>query len=221
MLSLTDACTRLCTQRLWSIYCMKRTSVFVCACRRGSGGGWWEQGWELHQRINCAASQVFANTHATLTPLQTGHMCPLSQPGGQAKPHVTTLAANGKDLQGLVTPGNRAWLNMHGHQLRVEWNQTCSHMPLTVGGRGRDLIYIWKHCTRGLLTARHKNTPHCQSRLHLMQSWRDYISHRKSMHALEVVQQRGWINEKFIASLQRFFSFFSVSRLFLQQLTPR
>lgn len=44
-----------------------------------------------------------------------------------------------------VTPGNRPWLNMHGHQSAVKWNQTCSHMLLTVGGRGCDLINIWKH----------------------------------------------------------------------------
>lgn len=63
--------------------------------------------------------------------------------GRQATLHATTLQPIKRPAQHGFPLATGARLNLHGHQLPHWSNQNCSHMLLTVGGCGCDLIKIW------------------------------------------------------------------------------
>lgn len=133
--------------------------MHVCVCarvwrtghRRGSGDE------DCIYGLSARRSQVFANTHHPVTSPDSPHVA--SVPAGAKWSLMWPPCSQSEDLEDPVTPGNRAWLNMHGHQLQVKSNQTCSHMLLTVGGRGCDLIKIWKHAQEDYWQSITKHTP--------------------------------------------------------------
>lgn len=90
---------------------------------------------------------MFANTHSRL---QTRHMRPQPQLGPRG-PSCERRGANEKTYRTQFPLATGAWLNMHGHQLEVKSDQTCSHMPWCdrVWGEGVvwgcDLNTIRKH----------------------------------------------------------------------------
>lgn len=145
-------------------------------------------------------------THATLTHLQTRHMWPLCPSWGQFKSHVTTPHPI-RRLMWTWFPlaTSLYWICM---VISYESNQI---KPATIcyqqSGGGAVMWLKSENMHSRTIDSPSWNTPNRQFCLYLMQSWHDYISHHKSMHVLEVIQQRGWINKKFIPIHQCSFFF--------------
>lgn len=102
-------------------------------------------------------SKVFANTRYPYTSPDSPHVA--SVPAGANWNLMWPPRSQSEDMQDLVTPGNGTWLNMYGHQLQVQWNQTCSHMLLSAGERVCDLITLGKHAAEDYWQSIIKHTP--------------------------------------------------------------
>lgn len=129
--------------------------MFVCVC--GTEKGRKSSDKNGTHGLTGRWSQVFANTRHPYTSPDSPHVD--SVPAGAKWSLMWPPCSQSEDLRDLVTPGNGAWLNMYGHQLQVRWNQTCSHMLLSAGGRGCDLITLWKHAAEDYWQSITKHSP--------------------------------------------------------------
>lgn len=112
----------------------------VCVCGTGQWRGCGDKNY-VHG-LTGRQSQVFANTRHPYTSPDLPHVaftpswCP-------ASPHVTSGAANQRPRRTPRYPWQPALAEYAWSS--VSSQMKSSHMLLTVGGRGCDLINIWKH----------------------------------------------------------------------------
>lgn len=123
------------------IACLLHRKVRVCVCveeREGKDGGEGIMVASVDRRGEAKCLQ----THRPYMSPDSPHVACVPA-GRQATPHATTLQPIKRPAQHGFPLATGAWLNLHGHQLPHWSNQNCSHMLLTVGGCGCDLIKIW------------------------------------------------------------------------------
>lgn len=123
------------------IACLLHRKVRVCVCveeREGKDGGEGIMVASVDRRGEAKCLQ----THRPYMSPDSPHVACVPA-GRQATPHATTLQPIKRPAQHGFPLATGARLNLHGHQLPHWSNQNCSHMLLTVGGCGCDLIKIW------------------------------------------------------------------------------
>lgn len=185
-----NLCSRFsaCDWNVTFMACLLHRKVHVCVCveeRAGKGGGEGIMVASVDRRGEAKCLQ----THQPYMSPDSPHVACVPA-GRQATPHATTLQPIKRPAQHGFPLATGARLNMHGHQLPHWSNQNCSHMLLTVGGCGCDLIKIWTQEDSPSQT----HTPLCQLYLDLMKLRHDYIFCCKSVKVLEAIQQRGRTN---------------------------